>query len=785
MEERKWQRIQFMPATPLGKDGRRVTGSKEHIALSRRAAREGMVLLKNEGGILPFAPGTKLAVFGKAQADYVKGGGGSGDTTVAYVRSILDGLEEKEAEGRLTLFAPLSEYYRQEVARQREAGHAPGQTTEPPVPAELLRQARDFADTALITICRFSLEGADRTGEPFDGDFFLSREEMEMVDAVRCAFPRVAVALNTGGMMDSSWFRNDARIGAALLAWQAGMEGGAATADILCGDECPSGRLSDTFAVDFAAYPSSEGFNDSEEYVEYRDDIYVGYRYFETLPGAAEKVCYPFGYGLSYTQFLLTGAEYEAHGNEFSASALITNTGSVAGRHVAQVYCEAPQGRLGKPRRVLTGFAKTRKLLPGESERVRIHFSARDFASYDDTGRVCASAWVLEKGEYRFLIGDNVRDAAVFGDAWTLAEDTVLEQCVRRCAPSRLPQRLRADGTMETLPPVAEPERFPQNSALLPADGQQPEEFPDSMPKSLWVKDETVLSLEDVMQGRTTMDAFMDQMTDEQLVRLLGGQPNRGVANTFGWGNLLKYGIPNAMTADGPAGLRIVKNCGVCTTAFPCATLLCCSWDPALLYEVGRAAALEVHENGIGVWLAPAINIHRSPLCGRNFEYYSEDPLLTGRMAASLIRGIQSEGVACSLKHFACNNKETNRRNSDSRVSERALREIYLRAFEICVKTAQPWSIMSSYNLINGRRASENGELLTGILRDEWGFDGVVTTDWYTYGEQFREIAAGNDIKMGCGMPEHTLQMLREGKLDREQVRTSVKRLMLLIQRLR
>ena len=785
MEERKWQRITYMPGTPLGRDGRRVTGSREHIALSRRAAREGMVLLKNEGGVLPFAAGTKLAVFGKAQADYVKGGGGSGDTTVAYVRSILDGLEEKQAEGRLELFAPLSAYYRENAARQRAQGCAPGQTAEPPVPAELLAQARRFCDTALITICRFSGEGWDRTGAPFDGDFFLSREELAMVDAVRGEFPCVAVVLNTGGMMDSSWFREDARIGAALLAWQAGMEGGSATADILCGDECPSGHLSDTFAVDFDAYPSSAKFNESEDYVEYTDDIYVGYRYFETIPGAAEKVCYPFGFGLSYTSFALTEAVYEAQEYEFSASALIQNTGSVAGRYVAQVYCQPPQGRLGKPRRVLVGFAKTDTLAPGAAQRVRIHFSARDFASYDDLGKICASAWLLEKGEYRFFIGGNVRDAAAFGGVWTLAQDAVLERCERRCAPSQLPERMVSDGTMEALPQLPVPERYAENWEILPSDGQAPLECPDTIGESLWAAQPARPMLKDVYEGKTTLDAFVDLLSDEQMVRLLGGQPNRGVANTLGWGNQPRFGVPNVMTADGPAGLRILEACGVTTTAFPCATLLCCSWDPALLQEVGRAAALEVRENGFGVLLAPAINIHRSPLCGRNFEYYSEDPLLAGRLAAEMIRGIQREGVACSLKHFACNNKETNRRNSDSRVSERALREIYLRAFEICVKTAQPWSIMSSYNLINGRRASENGELLTGILRDEWGFDGMVTTDWYTYGEQYREIAAGNDVKMGCGMPEETLRKLREGELSREQVRTSVKRLLELILRLK
>ena len=265
---------------------------------------------------------------------------------------------------------------------------------------------------------------------------------------------------------------------------------------------------------------------------------------------------------------------------------------------------------------------------------------------------------------------------------------------------------------------------------------------------------------------------------------MLGGQPNRGPANTFGFGNLSLFGIPNAMTADGPAGLRIQPQCGVCTTAFPCATLLACTWNEGLLYAVGKAAAEEIKENGIGIWLAPAINIHRNPLCGRNFEYYSEDPLVAGTLSGALVRGVQSEGVATSVKHFACNNKETNRRESDSRLSERALREIYLKNFEICVKTAQPWTIMTSYNIINGTRASENKELLTGILRGEWGFEGLVTTDWYTHGEQWKEIAAGNDIKMGCGMPKHTLKMLQDGKLDRQDVISSVKRLLELLLKL-
>ncbi len=421
-----------------------------------------------------------------------------------------------------------------------------------------------------------------------------------------------------------------------------------------------------------------------------------------------------------------------------------------------QVYRQAPQVNLGKPYRVLVGFMKTRKLAPGESQRVTIHFTMFDFASYDDLGKVQASAWVLEAGEYRFLIGENVREAQELPLVWTLEKDKVLFQLTPKCVPSQLGNRMKADGSLEPLPKHPVPTRYPQDDAVLPVNGKNPSEKSFAQPFTRW-GDKSIPQLIDVHQGKISLDNFVDLLTAEQMVYLLGGQPNRGVADTFGLGNMMKYGIPNVMTADGPAGLRIQPDCSVNTTAFPCASLLCCTWDTGLLYEVGKAGAKEVKENGIGVWLTPAINIHRSPLCGRNFEYYSEDPLLTGQMATAMIRGVQSEGIACSLKHFTCNNKEINRRNSDSHVSEHALHELYLKGFEICVKHAQPWTIMSSCNLINGVRASENHDLLTGILRDEWGFDGLVTTDWYTYGDQYREIAAGNDIKMGCGMPEHTL----------------------------
>jgi beta-glucosidase len=292
------------------------------------------------------------------------------------------------------------------------------------------------------------------------------------------------------------------------------------------------------------------------------------------------------------------------------------------------------------------------------------------------------------------------------------------------------------------------------------------------------------MMLIDVYRGRLSLDDFITQLTDEDMMRLLIGKPNTGVANTDGMGGLRKYGIPTPMTADGPAGVRIGRKCGVFTTAFPCSTQVACTWDPEIAYAIGQAGAKELKENNLAIWLTPAINIHRSPLCGRNFEYYSEDPVVAGVMAGAMVKGIQSQNTSACVKHFAFNNKETNRKNSDSRVSERAAREIYLKAFEIIVKTADPWYIMSSYNLINGSRASECRELLEDILRAEWGFDGMVSTDWHTYSEQYKEINAGNDLRMPAGFPDRLLEAMEKGLITRDQMQISAKRILGLLLKL-
>ena len=777
----RWGRAWYQPCLPLGGNGTRVTGSQEHIQLSRQAAREGMVLLKNQGRALPLEKGAKLALFGKATMDYVKGGGGSGDVTVAYTRNLYEGLKTKEPQ--VQILEPLADFYRENVSAQYAQGVVPGFTREPKIPEELLTQAKAWTDTAVISICRFSGEGWDRKGIPGDGDFYLTKEEQEMVETVTGNFDRVIVVLNVGGMVDTSWFFANDRIQAVLLAWQGGIEGGLAAADLLCGEVSPSGKLTDTFAGSFDDYPSSEGFNESEDYVEYTEDIYVGYRYFETISGAAGKVNYPFGYGLSYTSFSREYLGAFLEDGVISVDVRVTNIGGRPGKEVVQLYYGAPQGKLGKPAKELGAFGKTRLLEAGDSQVMRLTMREDSMASYDDLGKVKKSAYVLEAGIYRFWLGGSVREAKEIPFFVEKDEAEIVAQYSEKCAPRALKRRLISDGTFEEMPQRPERERVlglaPQDVDKL--EGVIPAVLERKQVQLSQPPAPGTVMLADVAEGKATLDQLIAQLTDEELAELLGGQPNTGVANTYGMGNIPDHRVPNIMTADGPAGLRIQPQCGVCTTAWPCATLLACSWNEDLVYQVGAAGAAEVKENNIGIWLTPAMNIHRSPLCGRNFEYYSEDPLVAGKMGAAMIRGIQSQHIGASMKHFACNNKETNRKASDSRVSERAMREIYLKGFEIAVKEAQPWTIMSSYNLINGCHASENRELLTDILRDEWGFEGAVTTDWWTFAEHYLETKAGNDIKMGCGYPDRLLEALEKGLITRKEMEICGRRILELI----
>lgn len=775
----RWSRSRFQPNLPLGKDGTKITACKEHITLSKDAAKEGMVLLKNDKKVLPLTKGSKVALFGKATIDYVKGGGGSGDVTVSYTRNLYEGF--KLYPEHISVLEELADFYKENVKKQYQDGKEPGLTVEPEVPQELWTRAKAYTDTAIISICRFSGEGWDRSDE----DFCLTAEETALVQKVKENFAKVIVVLNVGGMVDTSWFVKDDKIQSVLLAWQGGIEGGLAAAELLLGMGNPSGKLTDTFAAKLTDYPSTATFHESDAYVNYIEDIYVGYRYFETIPGAKEKVVYPFGYGLSYTQFELNWGEgYEKDGVIYQ-HVTVTNTGDYAGKEVVQVYVWAPGWRLQKPVRVLVAFQKTRLLQPGESQRLVLKWELSRMAFYDDLGAISKSAYVLESGIYYFYAGTNVRDAKELKYAYTLGKDTIIEQLSEKMAPTSLPKRMLVDGSFMELT-VTEPNDY--NASLIErlpleeTDGFAPQtRFREKY--HLWTNTPQQKNhfLVEVAEGKITLDEFMAQLSDEDLAWLLGGQPNTGVANVFGIGNIPDYGVPNIMTADGPAGLRILPECGVCTTAWPCATLLACTWNEELVERVGAAGAAEVKENNISMWLTPAINIHRSPLCGRNFEYYSEDPLVAGKLAAAMVRGIQSQHIAATVKHFALNNKEVNRKESDSRASERAIREIYLKAFEIIVKEAQPWAIMTAYNIVNGHRTSECRELLEDILRGEWGYEGMVTSDWWTNGEHYKEMLAGNDVKMAIGFPQQLLKALEQRVITRKDMERCARRILELI----
>lgn len=783
----KYARFRYQPCLPLGVDGRKVTGSPEHAELSRRAAGEGMVLLKNEGGTLPLKRGTRVALFGKATVEYIKGGGGSGDVFCAYTRNIYDGFKLKEDEGKVSVFKPTAEFYKEYV---KEAGKriptraqvekiwdrvnamsfckekddiiydtfASMHVAEAHMPDELIAEAAANADIAIITLSRFSAEGVDRKAIP--GDYYLSDTEKSLIDRVTAAFPNTVIVLNSGAVVDCEYFAENEKVGAIIFGWQGGLEGGTATADIICGDVNPSGRLADTIPVSYDAYQNAQEFLTGFEHLDYFDDIYVGYRYFETVPGAAEKVRYPFGFGLSYTDFEFSGAFCGESDGKIVAAVTVRNVGKVPGKEVVELYYSAPQGKLGKPARELAAFKKTKLLSPGESESLALSFDISDMASFDDLGKIKKSAFVLEKGAYSFHLGASVRATEKLKYEFVLNDDIIIKESKSLCRPTKLEKHLLSNGSFESLP-TGEPVRSRGTHAEIEAKAPA----------------ETVKF--DEVGETITLDEFIKQFTVDELIDFVGGHQNQpGVCNTGAFGGMKRLNVPPLPTADGPAGLRLNASTGVPTTAWPCATLLACTWNTELIEEIGAAGGAELRENNLGVWLAPAMNIHRNPLCGRNFEYFSEDPLLAGKCCAADVRGIQSQKIAASVKHFACNNRESNRFECDSRVSERALREIYLRGFEICVREADPWTIMSSYNLINGSHTSVSYELLTELLRNEWGFKGAVTTDWGVHSRHSDEVLAGNDIKMGDGEPEELKAAFESGKITRADLEVSVKRIL-------
>ena len=596
---------------------------------------------------------------------------------------------------------------------------------------ELSRMTEE-SDVALVVIGRAA--GEDRENTLTKGSYYLTDEERKLLDQVCNNFSNVTVLLDCGNVIDMQWVLdyND-RLRGIIYAWQGGMESGNAIADVLYGKVNPSGKLTDTIAIKYEDYPSAKHFG-NKLFNVYVEDIFVGYRYFETF--AKEKALFPFGYGLSYTNFDIELLDFKADKEKITAKVQVTNIGKYAGKEVVELFARAPQGKLTKPLMSLVSFAKTTELAPGESQKIDLEGPAYNFASFDDTGITGHKyAYILEKGEYKFFLGENVREAQEIG-SFEYSEDTVLEELEAICAPKEYIDRIIAHKINGSY--------IPKKVTVKPEKPYLRERIIKNLPKEIGHIVHNY-NFEQVKSGEISVETFVSSLNNEELEALTRGQggmdSNYGVAGNAGaFGGIIpelnKKGIPPVITTDGPAGIRVRKY----TSLIPCGTALASTFNTELVEKLATEMGRELRNAGSNVLLAPGMNIHRNVLCGRNFEYFSEDPLLTGKMAAAYVKGIQASGGSACPKHFACNNQESFRTVNNSIVSQRALREIYLKGFEICVKEAKPLNIMTSYNKINGVWSHYNYDLVTTVLRKEWGFDGSVMTDWWMQHSQSHEF---------------------------------------------
>ncbi len=764
--------------------GKYALDMKRYAALGRAVSAESAVLLRNENETLPLRKGDKVSVFGRIQFNYYKSGTGSGGmVNTEYVTGILDALKFCE---EVTIDKELLKIYedwtREHPFEQGQGwGQEPWSQAEMPLADEIVKEAAERSDIALVIIGRTAGEDQDNKAEA--GSYLLSSLENEMLEKVCRYFKRTAVVLNVGNIIDMKWV-DEYKPQAALYVWQGGMEGGNGAVDVLTGRVNPCGKLPDTIAVDIKDYPSTANFGDADQ-VFYEEDIYVGYRYFETF--AKDKVLYPFGFGLSYTEFSAEPISFRDEKEQVFLTVAVTNIGKTAGKEVVQAYFSAPQGRLGKPARSLAAFEKTKLLLPGERQEITFAISKREMASYDDSG--CTghkSCYVLEPGRYEIYAGSDVRSAVLAG-AFSISQEIVTEQLEEAIAPVKPFNRIKASGENGSVAIKREPVPL---RTVNPA-----ERIKADRPETIPYKGEQGLKLADVYDGKTSMEAFLSQLTDEDLACLVRGEGmcspkvTPGTAAAFGGVTecLGKFGIPIGCCADGPSGIRM--DCGTRAFSLPNGTAMASTFNTALIEELYQMLGLELLRNKIDTILGPGMNIHRNPLNGRNFEYFSEDPQLTGKMAAAQLRGLHSYGTTGTIKHFAANNQEYRRNFIDSVVSERALREIYLKGFKIAVDEGKAFLVMSTYGSLNGLWTAGNYDLLTTVLRKEWGFDGMVMTDWWAKindeGEDGRlnntaaMIRGQNDVYMVVNDSEtnsaedNTIEGLKAGTISRGELQRS------------
>lgn len=791
-----------------------------HRALAGKAAAEGIVLLKNDG-ILPLKLSDPIALFGSGADKTVKGGIGSGDVNNRENISIFRGI--REAGGAVTSGDWLKDYDRRyDDAREKwkekileDALHVENPFDAYAANPFVLPEGRSITEkdlkgacAALYVISRISGEGKDR--RLAEGDYYLSRREREDILYLDQQGLPLILILNAGGPVELTDILREAdNIRAVLNISQPGQEGGTAVADILFGKAVPEGKLTATWAERYEDYPCADSFsylNGNLEKEEYREGIYVGYRYFDSF---GVKPLFPFGHGLSYTSFEMKFHEIKAKENALGAEVTVTNTGkSYAGREVIQVYVSLPQMGTEKEYRRLAGFRKTDSLKPGESQNVVVEIRQKQLAVFSEERQ----AWIVEKGMYGIWIGGSSAEARLCAFV-KVPDEVILEETHRICPRKEIFAELCRDGSEEDirrLPAEKEeqlsvyefiPRREEQKKYEAPAERRYP------------VEDLIPLLYGNITSGASTLGSAG--------IRVPGsaGESTEALEE--------KYGIRSLIMADGPAGVRLrqsyqvdrasdtVYGTGVLgslengflepmelhenadtyfqyCTAFPVGTALAQTWDAELLREFGRAVAEEMEEYHVDLWLAPGMNIQRNPLCGRNFEYFSEDPLLTGVLAAAVTQGVQSRpGCGVTIKHFACNNQEDNRMGVDACISEKALREIYLRGFEIAVKESAPAAVMSSYNLLNGVHAANSRDLCTVLAREEWGFQGVIMSDWNTTVPADGSIpwkcaAAGNDIIMPGNIrdDENIRQAYMRGELTEETIRECAGRIIALVDKI-
>ncbi len=798
--------------------------------ISRRAAEEGVVLLKNEG-VLPLSTSSKIVIYGNGIAKIIKGGTGSGDVNERSVVSMTEGLaaagysiiNKSDAEKYADDYAKSLLLWRERVLKEVEKFDGGSDmsffdilsnTKSSELPEmRLIPEEIKAADAVLFIISRVAGEGNDRRIE--EGDYYLTSSEREQLRQIAEYNQNIIGIINTGAQIEIGELQDHSAMKAMIYLSQPGMEAGHVIADIISGKVNPSGRLTTTWSRKYEDFPNALTFshcNGDTTNERYEEGIYVGYRYFDSF---GIKTLYPFGFGLSYTTFKTETVEVATEGNKIRMIVKVTNTGkNYAGKQVVQIYAACPQETRERELKKLIGFQKTSLLKPGESENVEILADAKDLAAFDER----KSAWVVDKGLYGIFVSENAEDNMLAG-VLRVAEDCVIEK-----VESIVSQK-------EELQEIKAPEKVVKD-------------FTEGWQRNLEnVKTVCFTPFEEKQkkchgnEHAKEAENLANQMTDEELIAMLMGEISKGqdnikenelvktgifvpgAAGETSCRFVEKYGIPAISMADGPAGLRLMRSYDVdnetgliyghgilsaleggvfapeyhrnnvttyhmFATAIPVGTLLAQTWDTALIEEVGEMIGREMEEFGISWWLAPGMNIHRNPLCdihrnplcGRNFEYYSEDPVVSGKMAAAMTRGVQKiPGVGTTIKHFACNNQEDNRLHSNSILSERALREIYLRGFEIAVKTSQPMCLMTSYNLINGIPAANHTALITNVLRGEWDFQGIVMTDWTTTTAGSASACqcpeSGNDLIMP-GNPrdvEELSKALKEGRLDRKK----------------